>query len=93
MYWVTGVILLIYLVLVYLLGRWLPLHGSDVWILRGVLALLGLIGAAVAFWYQYKLKQAKEAEGAEEGPDAGPTSRVFRLFSFWASPVLPRRRY
>ena len=69
MYWVTGVILLIYLVLVYLLGRWLPLHGSDVWILRGVLALLGLIGAAVAFWYQYKLKQAKEAEGAEEGQE------------------------
>ena len=69
MYWVTGVILLIYLVLVYLLGRWLPLHGSDVWILRSVLALLGLIGAAVAFWYQYKLKQAKEAEGAEEGQE------------------------
>lgn len=66
MYWVTGSILLIYLVLVYLLGRWLPLHGSDVWILRGVLAVLGLIGAAVAFWYQYKLKKAKEAEGAEE---------------------------
>ena len=65
MYWVTGVILFIYLVLVYLLGRWLPLHGSDVWILRGVLALLGLIGAAVAFWYQHKLKKAREAEGAE----------------------------
>ncbi|HTT23232.1 MAG TPA: ImcF-related family protein [Candidatus Sulfotelmatobacter sp.] len=70
MYWVTGVILLIYLVLVYLLGRWLPLHGSDVWIMRGVLALLGLIGAAVAFWYQYKLKKAKEASGEEESPDS-----------------------
>ena len=70
MYWVTGVILLIYLVLVYVLGRWLPLHGSDVWILRGVLALLGLIGAAVAFWYQYKLKKAKEASGEEESQDS-----------------------
>jgi type VI secretion system protein ImpL len=65
MYWVTGAILFIYLVLVYLLGRWLPLHGSDVWILRGVLALLGLIGALVAFWYQHKLKKARQAEGAE----------------------------
>ena len=52
MYWVTGVILLIYLVVVYVLGRLLPLHGSDVWIMRGVLALLGLIGAAVALLYQ-----------------------------------------
>jgi len=70
MYWVTALILLIYLVLVYLLGRWLPLQGSDVWILRGVLALLGLIGAAVAFWYQYKLKKAKEAEGAEQSQES-----------------------
>ena len=66
MYWVTGVILLIYLVLVYLLGRWLPLHGSDVWILRGVLALLGLIGAAVGFWYQHQLKKAREKEAEAE---------------------------
>ena len=66
MYWVTVVILVIYLVLVYVLGRFLPLHGSDVWVLRGVLALLGLIGAAVAFWYQYKTKKAKEAAGEDE---------------------------
>jgi type VI secretion system protein ImpL len=62
MYWVTLLVLLIYLVLVWLLGIWLPLHGSDVWILRGVLALLGVIGAAVVLWYQYTVKKAKEAE-------------------------------
>jgi type VI secretion system protein ImpL len=72
MYWVTAVILLIYLVLVYLLGRWLPLHGSDVWILRIALALLGLVGAGVAFWIQYKRKKAKEAEGEAES-EGGPT--------------------
>ena len=66
MYWVSVVILLIYLMLVYLLGRWLPLHGSDVWILRGVLALLGLIGAAVAIWYQYRIKKARQAAGEAE---------------------------
>ena len=71
MYWVTGLILLIYLVLVWLLGRWLPLHGSDVWVLRGVLALLGLIGAAVAFWFQYKIKKAKAASGEEESQGTG----------------------
>ncbi len=71
MYWVTALILLIYLVLVYVLGRLLPLHGSDVWVLRGVLALLGLIGAAVAFWYQYKIKKAKEASGEVESSATG----------------------
>ena len=69
MYWVTGVILLIYLVLVYLLGRWLPLHGSEVWILRGVLALLGALGAAVALWYQYKIRKAQQVSGAEESQE------------------------
>jgi peptidoglycan/LPS O-acetylase OafA/YrhL len=55
MYWVTSVILLIYLILVFVVGRFLHLQGSEVWIFRGVLALLGLIGAAVVFWYQHKI--------------------------------------
>lgn len=71
MYWVTTLVLLIYLVLVWLLGRWLPLHGSDVWILRGVLALLGLIGAGVAYWYHYKVQKAKEASGEVDAQPSG----------------------
>jgi len=66
LYLITTLVLLVYLVLVWLLGHWLPLHGSDVWILRGVLALLGLIGAAVAYFYVYKVKKAKEASGEDE---------------------------
>ena len=42
-YLATGVILLAYLVLVWFLGGWLHLHGSDIWILRGGLAFVGLI--------------------------------------------------
>ena len=72
MYWVTILVLLIYWVLVWLLGRWLPLHGSDVWILRGVLALLGLIGAGVVFWYQYAVKKANQAP-AEDGSQPSGT--------------------
>jgi len=64
---VTALVLLVYLVLAWFLGRWLPLHGSDVWILRGVLAILGFVGAGVAFWYQYQVKEAKEKEAAGEG--------------------------
>lgn len=70
MYWVTAVILLIYLIITFVLGGLLHLHGSDLWILRGVLALLGLIGAAVALWYQHKLRKAKEAAGEEESQES-----------------------
>src|SRR5579871_182562 len=66
MYWVTFVILLVYFVVVVIIGRFLPLHGSDVWVFRGVLAILGLIGAAVALWYQYKWKKAQEAAAGDD---------------------------
>jgi type VI secretion system protein ImpL len=71
LYWVTTLVLLVYLVLVWLLGRWLPLHGSDVWILRGVLALLGIIGAAVAYFYVYKIQKAKESSGEDDSRPGG----------------------
>jgi type VI secretion system protein ImpL len=70
LYLVTILVLIVYLVLVWLLGMWLPLHGSDVWILRGVLALLGLIAGGVVLWYLQKAKKAKEASG-ESGSQAG----------------------
>jgi len=73
LYWVTTLVLLIYLVLVWLLGRWLPVHGSDVWILRGVLAALGIIGAAVAYFYIYKVEKAKEPTGEDDSQPGGPT--------------------
>ena len=66
LYWVTTLVLLVYLVLVWLLGRWLPLHGSDVWVLRGVLSVLGIIGAAVAYFYVYKVEKAKQASGEDD---------------------------
>jgi type VI secretion system protein ImpL len=71
MYLVTVLILLIYLVLVWFLAGWLRLQGSDVWILRGALALLGLVGAVVALWYQHKIKKAKEASGEDESQPSG----------------------
>src|ERR1700693_648093 len=71
LYWVTTLVLLVYLVLVWLLGGWLPLHGSDVWILRGVLAVLGIIGAAVAYFYIYKVNKAKEAFGDNDSQPGG----------------------
>src|ERR1700676_2942073 len=71
LYWITTLVLLVYLVLVWLLGRWLPLHGSDVWILRGVLAAVGIVGAAVAYFYIYKVNKAKEASGEGDSQPGG----------------------
>ncbi len=71
LYWVTTLVLFIYLVLIWLSGRWLPLHGSDVWIFRGVLALLGIIGAAVAYFYVYKVNKSKETSGEDDSQPGG----------------------
>jgi type VI secretion system protein ImpL len=79
MYWITILVLIVYLVLVWLLGHFMPLHGSDVWILRGVLAFLGIVGAAVAFSYQYKVKKAKEASGESDSPAAAASDDVDAL--------------
>jgi len=54
------------------------LHGNDVWILRGVLALLGIIGGAVAYFYVYKVQKAKQASGEDES-QAGETDDLDAL--------------
>ena len=41
-YLITGIILLVYLVLVWMLGGWLQLKSPDIWVLRGGLALIGI---------------------------------------------------
>lgn len=67
-YWVTGGILLVYLVVVWFLASWLHLHGADVWILRGGLWFIGLLAAGSFLWFHRKNKAAQagqEAEGTE----------------------------
>ena len=62
-YLVTGIILLVYLVLVWFVGTWLHLLGSSLWILRGALAVIGLIAAGVFLWFHHKSKKEQEAAG------------------------------
>jgi type VI secretion system protein ImpL len=68
-YWITGVLLLLYLVLVWFLGSWFHLHAPDLWILRGGLALIGLVAAASFIWFYRKTKAA--SPGAGDGQKAG----------------------
>jgi len=56
--------LLIYLVLVWFLGTWLHLKGTDLWVLRIALGVVGLLAAAFLLWFQRKLK--REAEGGHD---------------------------
>src|SRR5271154_4687514 len=65
-YLVTGIILLVYLVLVWFVGTWLHLLGTSLWFLRGALAVLGLIAAGVFLWFHHKSK--KDAEGGGDAP-------------------------
>ncbi len=70
-YLATGVILLAYLVLVWFLGGWLHLHGSDIWILRGGLAFVGLIAAGSFLWFYRKNKADEAGTETASGQTAG----------------------
>src|SRR5580658_4408026 len=70
-YLVTAAIFLAYLVLVWFLGGWLHLHGSDIWVLRGGLAFVGLIAAGSFLWFYRKSKQDEVPAESESGQVAG----------------------
>jgi type VI secretion system protein ImpL len=73
-YLITGAALLVWVVLSWFLATLLGLKGSDVWLLRGLLTLLGLIAAGFACFWIYRHKQAADAGG--ETTTGGATSDV-----------------
>src|SRR5271165_1862060 len=75
-YLVTGGVLLVYLILVWFLGTWLHLHGSDVWILRGALALIGLLAAGSFLWFYRKNKAAGRREQEVDAGEGSTTKDV-----------------
>jgi type VI secretion system protein ImpL len=66
-YLIVAAVLLIYLVLVWFLGSIVNPPGAGIWILRGGLWFIGLVGTAFSFWWVYRRRKEKEAEegGAE----------------------------
>jgi len=68
--WV-GIILLGYLVLAWFAGIWLHVAGSSLWLLRGALAVLGLVAAGLFLWWYYKVLHRDDsiAATAESGSD------------------------
>ena len=47
-------VLIVWLVLCWFIGTWLHLHGSNLWLLRIGLAVLGLAGFAGYLWVHYR---------------------------------------
>lgn len=68
LYWVTGAVLLVYLLLVWFLASWLIPSGSQVWVLRVGLWLIGLLGAGFTVWW-LRRQQANE-DGADSSSGA-----------------------
>jgi type VI secretion system protein ImpL len=53
-YLLTGSALAIYLLLAWVLGSVLGLHGSDLWIFRGAMAVIGVLATVAYIWYRVK---------------------------------------
>jgi type VI secretion system protein ImpL len=66
-YWLFSIALIVWWVLAWLAGPWLNLHGKELWILRGALALIGLAAFTTCVWWFRGLDQDRAARMAEEG--------------------------
>ena len=53
--------LLTYLILDWWIGRWMHLKSPDIWILRGSLALLGIIAAGIFLWFHHRVRNEQAA--------------------------------
>ena len=68
-YLVTGLVLLVYLVVVWLLGGALHLQGSNLWVWRIGLSVIGIAAAGVFLWFKHK--ERKRAQGEASGEATG----------------------
>jgi len=62
-YIITAIVLVVCLVLSWLVGSLLHLQGASLWLLRGILWLLCIVGAGLFLWFHRKVKR-EESSGA-----------------------------
>ncbi len=70
----TALALLVWIVLAWLIGTWLKLTGLDLWLLRGGLILIGVVGAVGFLW----LRHRESGGESEAGPGSSEVDAAFR---------------
>jgi type VI secretion system protein ImpL len=70
-YLVTGLVLLVYLVVVWFLGTLLHLQGSNLWILRIGLWVIGTAAAGVFLWFKRKEQKQRASESVADAGGQG----------------------
>jgi hypothetical protein len=50
-YWIAAIALIVWLVLSWFTGSWLHLEGSNLWILRIALAVIGAAAFIIVIWW------------------------------------------
>jgi type VI secretion system protein ImpL len=69
----------VYMVLAWSAGYLLRLQGADLWILRGILTLLGITALAIFLWFWTKMKRASAGAASADGA-AGAGDEIDQLF-------------
>jgi len=69
-YLVTSLVLLVYLLLVWFSGSMLHLQGSNLWIWRIGLSVIGAAAAGLFLWFKYKERKRRAAETPESAGQA-----------------------
>ncbi len=78
-YLATAIVLVLYMVLAWFVGTWLHLQGASLWLVRGGLALIGLVGAGVFLWFHRKL--TRDAGELGVGPGAPVLTEIDALLN------------
>lgn len=60
-YVITVLILFFYIALAWFAGALLQLHGTALWVFRGGLIFIGVLGAGLFLWFHHRMKRAKSA--------------------------------
>ncbi|HUI42922.1 MAG TPA: ImcF-related family protein [Terriglobia bacterium] len=77
--WLAAGILVLWLLLSWFAGTWLHLQGSNLWVLRIALILLGIIGFVAFLWWLHKNEPSGAEPGVEGAGDAREIDVLFRL--------------
>jgi type VI secretion system protein ImpL len=79
-YVILLIALLVYLVLAWFAGSWIGLQGSDLWILRVGLAVIGIAAAATIAWFCRKQDRQAAASAGEQQTAGLPEHEIDAAF-------------